>query len=50
MKLLHFRHNLSASVIQRVGGNCSSLASKAFLQLKDQIDYRYWGTCLLRQN
>ena len=30
MELIHFRHNSSASIIQRVGGNCYSLASKAF--------------------
>ena len=32
-------HNSSALVIQRVGGNCFSLVSRAFLQLQDQIHY-----------
>lgn len=36
---LYFRHNSSALVIQRVGGNRFSLASRAFSQLEDQIYY-----------
>ena len=36
---LYFMHNSSALVIQRVGGNCFSLVSRAFLQLQDQIHY-----------
>ena len=41
MESLHFRHNSSASIIQRAGGNCSSLASRAFLQPEDQNHYQY---------
>ena len=30
MELSHFRHNSSASIIERVGGNCSPLVSTVF--------------------